>query len=182
MRSKPPLRAMLVVESLLAAAVLAIIAAPLSLSEGTMTGLDGTIGSIDNWDDVSELPFPQMVVYLMGDAQCHQEADRSFELNANQMPFCARDLGLFSGAALGLLAYIMMRRNVPWAWLLLPLVPMAIDGGLQAISAYESNNALRALTGMVAGLAIGWGAGMLIDRFFGADNEATPAPEEHGQA
>lgn len=181
MRISLPLRSMLIVELLLIAVVIAIIAAPLTLPGGSMTELDGKIGSVDNWDRISELPWPQMVVYFVGDVNCHQQADRSFQLNGNQLPVCARDLGLFAGATIGLGVYMLMRKQVPWLLLALFLAPMALDGGLQAISSYESDNAVRAITGTIAGLAIGWAMGILIDRFFRTDDVLEKPPEGNGQ-
>ncbi|MDD1772070.1 MAG: DUF2085 domain-containing protein [Methanomassiliicoccales archaeon] len=182
MRISLPLRSMLIVKLLLIALVIAMIAAPLTLPEGSVTELDGKIGSVDNWDDIGELPWPQMVVYFIGDVNCHQQADRSFYLNGNQIPVCARDLGLFAGAAIGLGIYMIMRKQVPWLLLALLLAPMALDGGLQTISSYESDNTVRTITGMVAGLAIGWAIGILMDRFFRTNDALEKAPEGDGQS
>ncbi|MBU0624395.1 MAG: DUF2085 domain-containing protein, partial [Candidatus Thermoplasmatota archaeon] len=37
---------------------------------------------------------------------------------------------------------------------LVGLVPIAIDGGLQQVTSYESDNSLRIATGLVAGLVL----------------------------
>jgi uncharacterized membrane protein len=39
-------------------------------------------------------------------------------------------------------------------YLLLGLIPMGLDGGLQAFTDYESNNPLRLATGIIAGVAL----------------------------
>ena len=159
-------RFMLLIEAVLMAALMAVVLAPLTLPEGSVTDLDGHIGRVDDWERIVELPGPQRAVYLLGDVNCHQQAARSYELNGNQMPFCARDLGLLAGAIVGLAAFVLLGRKVEWAWLLVLLVPMAVDGVVQAVTDYESSNALRSITGLLAGIAAGYGAGMLIKNFF----------------
>jgi len=171
-------RYMLIIGAVLSAILLAMIIAPLTIPEGTVGGLDGSIGSLDHEDDLEFVPWPQRAVYLLGDINCHQQADRSFELNDNQMPFCARDLGLLAGAIVGLAAFVLLGRKVEWAWLLVLLVPMAVDGVVQAVTDYESSNALRSITGLLAGIAAGYGAGMLIKKFFeGPDVENGPSQQ-----
>jgi uncharacterized membrane protein len=159
-------RHMLVIEVILSAILLAILMAPLTLPASSIGGLDGSIGTLDHGEDLNDVPWPQRAVYLLGDVNCHQQADRSFQINDNQMPFCARDLGLLAGAVAGLALFIMLGRRVPWTWLLVLLVPMAVDGVAQAITEYESSNVLRLLTGALAGAAAGYGAGMLVGNFF----------------
>lgn len=161
-------RHMLIIEAVLSAVLLAILIAPLALPSGSVGGLDGSIGTLDHGDDLNDVPWLPRVVYLLGDVNCHQQAERSFFLNDNQMPFCARDLGLLTGAVAGLALFILLGRRVPWAWLFVLLVPMAVDGVLQAITDYESGNVLRLLTGLFAGAAAGYGAGTLVSNFFNA--------------
>jgi len=164
-------RYMLIIEAILLAVLLAIVIAPLALPNDSIGGLDGSIGSLDHGEDLDDVPWPQRAVYLLGDINCHQQADRSFDLNGNQMPFCARDLGLLAGAVLGLAAFVLLGRKVPWTWFLVLLVPMALDGVVQAITDYESSNIVRLFTGAIAGLAAGYGAGTLIDDFFERPDE-----------
>ncbi|HIH76978.1 MAG TPA: DUF2085 domain-containing protein [Methanomassiliicoccales archaeon] len=164
-------RYMLIIEAILLAVLLAIVIAPLALPNDSIGGLDGSIGSLDHGEDLDDVPWPQRAIYLLGDINCHQQADRSFDLNGNQMPFCARDLGLLAGAVLGLAAFVLLGRKVPWTWFLVLLVPMALDGVVQAITDYESSNIVRLFTGAIAGLAAGYGAGTLIDDFFERPDE-----------
>lgn len=159
-------RYMLIIEMVLAAILIAIVLAPMSVTGGSVNGLDGSIGSLDHADDLDEVPWPQRAVYLLGDINCHQQADRSFFLNDNQMPFCARDLGLLAGAVVGLGAFVLIGRRVPWGWLLVLLVPLAVDGVTQAVTDYESSNYLRLITGISAGIAAGYAAGILVANYF----------------
>ncbi len=81
-----------------------------------------------------------------------------------KMPVCSRDIGLYSAMLVGGLLYPLARRledDVPPAiFLILALVPIGIDGGIQIVSeigilpfVYESTNAVRLATGAIAGLA-----------------------------
>ncbi|NLX47076.1 MAG: DUF2085 domain-containing protein [Euryarchaeota archaeon] len=176
-----PKRFMILLEAVLLVVLIAVVASPLSLPEGSVTGLDGGVGRLDNWDELEGLPPLQRATYLLGDVYCHQMADRSYELNGNQMPFCTRDLGLLAGAALGLGFFALLGRQLPWTWLGLALLPMIADGGLQAITDYESCNVVRALTGALAGSAVGIGAGMLMQRRFSSPEEVPGPRKEDGQ-
>ena len=92
-------------------------------------------------------------IYLIGDGNCHQLSERSLYLNGNQMPFCARDVGIFLGLAIGMLIVLLALPAVllDRASILLAL-PILIDGGVQYVGGgYESTNALRLLTGMLGG-------------------------------
>jgi len=159
-------RFMLLIEAVLLTILMAVVLAPLTLPEGSVTDLDGHIGRVDDWERIVELPGPQRAVYLLGDVNCHQQAARSYELNGNQMPFCARDIGLLAGATMGLTAFILLGRRPSWPWLLPFLVPLAMDGVLQAMTSYESTNAVRTATGAIAGLAVGYAIGALVQGYF----------------
>jgi uncharacterized membrane protein len=168
---------MLALESLLLIALLAIVLSPLSLEQGSVPQLDGRIASVDNWEELQHMPLPQRLVYLIGDVNCHQMADRSYFLNGNQLPVCARDLGILTGLVSGLAAFMLIRAPLRWGLLLLLLVPMAGDGLLQAIGPYESSNAMRTVTGALAGTGLGYGLGMIVERYF----SRAEGPEERGR-
>jgi uncharacterized membrane protein len=70
------------------------------------------------------------------------------------MPFCARDVGLFLGLVLGFGFATFVRWKIHPVLVLVGLVPIAIDGGLQLVSSYESTNPLRLATGTLAGLVL----------------------------
>jgi len=130
-----------------------VLTAAYMVPAGTITDLTGTVGTYDNKELIRELsPLPR-AVYWVGDIECHQIAERSFFLNDNQMPFCARDLGLFVGLAAGFGITTFYRYKIHPALLVAGLAPMALDGGLQLLTDYESTNLLRIVTGAVAGLA-----------------------------
>ncbi len=144
-----------------AAWLVLLLTAPFMMPHGTLTDLSGRVGYHDNDAQFSSLGALPHAIYWIGDAECHQIAARSYFLNDNQMPFCARDVGLFFGiaAAFGLLTFRRLKINP--LFVILALVPIGIDGGLQLVTDYESNNTLRLLTGLLAGAALS----MLIAHF-----------------
>jgi uncharacterized membrane protein len=119
---------------------------------GALTDLSGSVGTVDNAEEFSGLGLVPRVIYSIGDRECHQIDDRSYFLNDNQMPFCARDLGLFLGLAAGFGVSAFVRFRVNPVLLLIGLAPMAVDGGLQLLTDYESSNALRVTTGLIGGI------------------------------
>lgn len=131
-----------------------VLVAPYLVEAGTLLDLTGTVGRHENDAQFSDLPALPKAIYWIGDAECHQISDRSYFLNGNQMPFCARDLGLFAGlvAGFGLVTFVQLVLNP--LYVVLGLVPMGIDGGLQLMTSYESNNPLRLVTGIIAGVAL----------------------------
>ena len=123
--------------------------------------------------------------YGFGDLNSHQKHYRSWEINGNQLPVCARDIGIFLGFAIGCAIFYYRGFNrwtirdtflsvlpdenteslyhndkrliAVFAIMGLGLIPMGIDGFSQLLlSSYESNNPLRLLTGAIAGIMGGW--------------------------
>ena len=155
--------------------------APYTIEPGTVRGLDGGANRIDYdelWEDMNPLA---RAVYWFGDLNCHQKEERTIILNDNQMPFCARDVGLFTGMTLGSLMMLMARPShsigetslsmlpkplrvkkdgrVPpivvagifWG---LWLLPTGFDGFNQLLTNYESTIPVRLVTGALAGVPL----------------------------
>jgi len=131
---------------------LLVVTAPFMVRANTLEDLSGVVGGHENEDQFSDLSPVPHAIYWLGDAECHQLAERSYFLNGNQMPFCARDVGLFAGFAVGFSILLLLRLIVNPLMVLIGLIPIAIDGGLQLVTSYESNNPLRLATGFVAGI------------------------------
>ncbi|MDR2873958.1 MAG: DUF2085 domain-containing protein [Methanobrevibacter sp.] len=78
---------------------------------------------------------------------CHKRSDRSFHLKGHKFPICARCTGLVTGFIIYLILELMYIR--------LPLVvslcciPLIIDGGVQLVTDYESNNIKRSISGLL---------------------------------
>jgi uncharacterized membrane protein len=131
------------------------------------------------------------VIYTIGDAQCHQLWYRSLWINGNQLPIDARMTSLYIFGAFGLfwammtapassasqgIANAFPTRIRRWAEkvgvekfallvVLAGLLPIGIDGFtqlFQAVTHYESTNAMRILTGVPGGLVAGLLLGMMV--------------------
>ena len=90
---------------------------------------------------------------------CHGIDSRSLVIAGIVMPICARCFAIYVGGLAGIAAFFAVRPRRPLAlpWLLVALVPMALDGLTQATGLRESSNALRVITGALAGgVAILW--------------------------
>jgi uncharacterized membrane protein len=131
-----------------------VMVAPLTLPAGSVTDLSGRVSAIDNMDQIKEMNPFAAAIYWLGDANCHQLASRSYYLNGNEMPFCARDLGIFIGLVAGMALAFIIKARPSLFLVILGLVPMALDGGLQLLTDYESSNPMRLLTGALAGVSI----------------------------
>ncbi len=83
---------------------------------------------------------------------CHCRPDRSFFYKGKQFPICARCTGELVG--------ILGTAVLGWFWLPSPwlsaviLIPMLVDGFLQALSSYESGNGRRLVTGILFGVGL----------------------------
>ncbi|MBU0685473.1 MAG: DUF2085 domain-containing protein [Thermoplasmatota archaeon] len=131
-----------------------VVISPMLVPSNTLLDLSGRVGGHENENQFKDLGAIPHAIYWLGDAECHQLLNRSYTLNGNQMPFCARDLGLFVGIAIGFGFASFYRWKIPPLFVILGLVPIAVDGGVQAVTSYESNNLLRLATGMLAGLVL----------------------------
>ena len=110
------------------------------------TGLDEHYQEIENIDN----PFSR-VVYHSGDRMCHMKEPRSLTINGNQMSYCSRCFAIFFGLALGAAITSFVVFDLKWWLLLVGIIPIGLDGGLQLITPYESNNVLRLFTGGLFG-------------------------------
>ncbi len=85
-----------------------------------------------------------------------------------KVALCERDVAIYGGMLLGGLVFALLRRRMRplplWAWFLVGILPMALDGGTQLISMWpgyplgprESTPFLRTLTGGLFGVANAW--------------------------
>ena len=126
-------------------------------------GNDGLVGTGDKANEISSIQNDfSRFFYSAGDANCHQHADRSFFLNENQMPFCARCTSIFLGLALGVALLMFLDLEINILWILVGLVPMGLDGGIQLLTDYESTNPMRFITGIMAGIVTGIALGYIV--------------------
>ena len=83
---------------------------------------------------------------------CHRRADRSFHFRGRQLPLCARCTGELAGILASGLTFALWHPG--WRPALLLLVPLVLDGGLQALTPYESGNGRRLVTGALFGYGL----------------------------
>ena len=109
-------------------------------------------------------------------AICEQVPSHSFFIFGHQVALCARNGSLYGSLWLGSMIFRYARhrlRPLPWHWLLLFLVPMALDGTTQLFGLRESNVYLRVITGTLFGFGICWFALPFVQE---AIDESAPAP------
>jgi len=139
--------------ALFGTALFLIILSPFLVPAGQLDDLSGSVLTVDNLDKIDGINPVAWLVYWMGDINCHQLKERSYFLNDNQMPFCARDVGIFAGAVIGFVIALFIVIPMRWQWLLILVIPLVVDAALQELTAYESTNEIRFITGIIAAAA-----------------------------
>ena len=84
---------------------------------------------------------------------CHQMPDRSFSYKGYQFPVCARCTGVIIGELVSIIT-ILFAMKISWVYAVAMIVPLVIDGGLQYINVWKSNNLRRIITGIFAGFGL----------------------------
>lgn len=82
---------------------------------------------------------------------CHQLPQRSFFVKGYQLPICARCCGILLGY---IISFILIILNIHFNPLfsLIIILPMGLDGIIQFLTSYESNNIKRIITGLISGI------------------------------
>ncbi|MCL2156924.1 MAG: DUF2085 domain-containing protein [Methanobrevibacter sp.] len=88
---------------------------------------------------------------------CHRIPDRTFKVGKYYFPVCARCTGIYISA----FSYFILAMFVPIVYSMeliilatLFIIPTAIDGISQLLNKRNSNNHLRFITGLFAGLGL----------------------------
>ncbi len=97
-----------------------------------------------------------VAIYHSFKTLCHQLPERSFFIAGHQFAVCARCTGLYSGFALVLVLYPLIRSLdsvdvPPVRWLFLAAAPLALDFSLTFFGIWENTHTSRLLTGMLLG-------------------------------
>jgi len=132
--------------------------APLSIPSDSLKDLTGLSLISDNYEDIENIPIPFNFVYSAGDRLCHQKAERSFFINGNQMPFCARCTAIWAGIVIGLALMIFYKIKLDEKIVILiiiGIIPIGLDGIIQLAGFWESNNLIRLITGSITGFVVG---------------------------
>ncbi|MCX8173113.1 MAG: DUF2085 domain-containing protein [Thermoplasmata archaeon] len=146
-------------------ALLLVITPYMLPSSSLNLGERGKVNIIDFQNETGRMPAGAREIYAFGDIMCHQHASRSYFLNGNQMPFCARCTGIFFGLAIGTLVLSFVSFDIKIWLIFLLLVPMGVDGVAQDFLTflhYESTNPLRVLTGFLGGIALALAVGFIV--------------------
>lgn len=141
---------------------------PLTMPTGSIDNLSGLTVLSDNEDEISKMPFPYNTIYSVGDRLCHQKEERSFFINGNQMPFCARCTGIFFGilAGIGFCLFYRIKLDKKFLYFfIIAIIPIGVDGMGQLIGFWESTNIIRLLTGSIVGVLTGIAIAVIIDEF-----------------
>jgi uncharacterized membrane protein len=148
---------------------LGMIIAPLTLPANSVGDLTPDqekdrwgVGTVDHAEITKDMNPYGKHYYEAGDFNCHTLKERSFLINGNQMPFCARDVGIFFGMAIGLGLALFIRFELKLWWLFGGLVPMGVDWLLNSYLGIYHNNLTRLGTGGLAGIVITLALGYVV--------------------
>ena len=108
---------------------------------------------------------------------CHQDPQRSLSLAGVFLPVCSRCLALYLGGFLGVLSAPLARGHAAWllchrALLLGPLLLTGLDVGLDLVGVWSGAFWSRAVTGGLAGAALGLYATLYLE----SRTRAEPVP------
>jgi len=150
---------------------LLLIFCPLIQPNNAIKDLSGQVGVIDNYSVISIIAPPCKYIYMFGDLWCHQRSDRSLFINGNQMPVCARCLGIFIGAPLGILASMLTKisdfheslHKKVLVIVSIGYAPILTDSIGQSVKLWDSVNPIRLATGAAAGTSFGIILGILFN-------------------
>jgi uncharacterized membrane protein len=124
------------------------------------------------------------LTYAFGSLICHQRPERSFYIDAAQLPVCARCFGLYAGAALGVIAGLKPCATLPrssrLSWWRNPLglrkvviaaaLPTAITWTSEVLGLWSPTN----LTRFVAALPLGAAVAVTVNYIGCARRQRTP--------
>ncbi len=113
-----------------------------------------------------KLETPAKIIYLIYSFFCHQIHYRSLHIFDHQYAWCTRDTFIWFGL---LFAGLFVRRykvkGIKWYQVVLFVIPIALDGGIQLIATtigmnnenafYVSTNLSRMVTGGILGVGLG---------------------------
>lgn len=115
------------------------------------------------------LAFPA-ALFPLGHFICHQRPERSFFLHAQQLPVCARCIGLYAGAAfaapLALLPALSLTRGPARRVLIVCALPTAITWTLEFSGVLPFSNLSRFIAALPLGFAA---AGLVLNLLHGVE-------------
>ena len=105
-------------------------------------------------------------IYAMGSVICHQLPDRSFFINGQQLPVCARCTGLYLSAGAGVCVWLVVKVARGWrpvtvpprralAVLAITAVPTVVSFASGVLGVWDGSNVTRAMLAVPLGLTAG---------------------------
>ena len=105
-------------------------------------------------------------IFAVGRVICHQRPERSFFLDGDQFPVCARCTGLYVSAAAGLVGWVAVKAASRWRPLsfdprlairliVIGGIPTAVSLATGLVGVWEGSNAIRALLAVPLGASAG---------------------------
>lgn len=98
-------------------------------------------------------------IYAINGLFCHQMDERSFHVFGEKMACCERCAAIYGALLLAALVYAAIRARIAkprLTDLALLALPIAVDGGAQALGLWDSTTATRVLTGSLFGAGVAW--------------------------
>lgn len=93
---------------------------------------------------------------------CHRIKDRCIWFFGLEKYLCSRCLGIFIGWFIGL--FLVLCQYQIWTiWSIILMLPLIIDGFLQALLYRESNNLVRLTTGFLFGIGLQFFLAMIVE-------------------
>ena len=97
-----------------------------------------------------------LAIYKTFSFVCHQIPERSFHLAGYKFAVCSRCTGIYSGLAIAVLIYPLVRsfkdtQTPSLVWLFVAAAPLAIDWSLGYFSIWQNNHASRFSSGALLG-------------------------------
>jgi uncharacterized membrane protein len=105
-------------------------------------------------------------IFAVGSMICHQRPERSFFIDGQQLPVCARCAGLYVSGAAGLAGWIGLKVARGWrpaGWdprmavrlIVIAAMPTAVSLASGAIGVWDGSNVTRALLAVPLGASAG---------------------------
>ena len=105
-------------------------------------------------------------IYVVGSIICHQLPERSFFVDGQQLPVCARCTGLYASALAGLATWLVVKLSRGWrrivvtprtalAMVAIASAPTALSLLTGVLGLWDGSNVTRALLAVPLGLAAG---------------------------
>ncbi len=90
-------------------------------------------------------------IFHLGFVPCHRKTERSFVFWGKQFPICARCMSILLGfLSIPILMFLSIK--IPFYYGVIMVIPTFLDGFTQLKKWRKSNNFLRFVTGLIAGI------------------------------